>query len=89
MVKNPPANDEDVGLLLVWKNPLGEEMASHSSMLAWEIPWTEEEPYGLWSTGLQKVRHNLVTRPQKQILENMYLDSTIYWSTQIHTFLRD
>ena len=42
VVKNPPVNDEDVGLLPVWEDPLGEAMASHCSMLAWEIPWTEE-----------------------------------------------
>ena len=38
---------------LVWKSPLEKEMASHSSILSWEIPWTEE-PYGLQSTGLQE-----------------------------------
>ena len=37
-----------------WEDPLGEEMASHSSILAWEIPWTEE-PGGLQSLGLQRV----------------------------------
>ena len=36
---------------------LEEEMATHSSILGWEIPWTEE-PGGLQSTGLQRVRHN-------------------------------
>ena len=36
-------------------------MATHSSILAWEIPWTEE-PDGLQSRGLQKVEHNLVTK---------------------------
>ena len=35
-------------------------MATHSSILAWEIPWTEE-PGGLQSTGSQRVRHNLAT----------------------------
>ena len=35
-------------------------MAIHSNILAWEIPWTEE-PGGLQSKGLQRVRHNLVT----------------------------
>ena len=38
-----------------------EEMATHSSILAWEILWAEE-PGGLQSTGLQRVRHNLVTK---------------------------
>ena len=40
----------------VGKIPLEEDMATHSSVLAWEIPWTEE-PGGLQSMGLQRVRH--------------------------------
>ena len=39
-------------------------MATHSSILAWEIPWTEE-PGGLQSMGSQRVRHDLVTNPQR------------------------
>ena len=39
------------------EDPLEEEIASHSSILAWRIPWTEE-PGGLWSMGLQRVRHD-------------------------------
>ena len=39
------------------EDPLEEEMATHSSVFAWEIPWTEE-PGGLQSTGLQRVGHN-------------------------------
>ena len=38
-------------------NALEEDMATHSSLLAWEIPWTEE-PGRLLSMGLQRVRHN-------------------------------
>ena len=41
---------------------LEKEMATHSSILARRIPWTEE-PSGLQSMGLQRVRHNLVTKP--------------------------
>ena len=44
-----------------WEDPLEEEMATHSSILAWEIPWTED-PSGLWSMGLQRVGHNLATK---------------------------
>ena len=48
--------------LQVWslghENPLEKEMATHSSILAWEIPWTEE-PGGLQSMGLQRVGHDL------------------------------
>ena len=39
------------------EDPLEKGMATHSSILAWKIPWTEE-PGGLQSTGLQRVRHN-------------------------------
>ena len=49
---------------LGWEDPLQEEMAVHSSILAWRIPWTEE-PAGLQFVGLQRVRHhgsNLVHR---------------------------
>ena len=45
MVKNPPANagdTENTGLILGLVDLLKEEMATHSSFLAWEIPWTEE-----------------------------------------------
>ena len=41
-VKNPPANTEDSGLIPGQKDPLKEEMATHSSILVWEISWTEE-----------------------------------------------
>ena len=44
---------------LGWEDPLEKEMATHSSILALKIPWTEE-PGGLQSMGSQRVRHNLV-----------------------------
>ena len=48
---------------LVQEDPLKKEMPTHSSILAWkEIPWTEE-PGGLQSMGLQRVRHDWVTEP--------------------------
>ena len=43
---------------LVWEDPLEKEMATHSSSLAWEIPWTEE-PSGLQSMGSQKSQTQL------------------------------
>ena len=49
MVKNSPAMQETQEMQvqsLGWEEPLGEEMATYSSILAWEIPWTEE-PGGL------------------------------------------
>ena len=42
---------------LGWEDPLDKEMATHSSILTWRIPWAEE-PGGLQSMGLQSVRHN-------------------------------
>ena len=59
-VKNLPAmqeTQETQVLSLGQEDPLEEEMATHSSILAWEIPW-KEEPGWLQSTGLQKVRHS-------------------------------
>ena len=46
-----------MGSILGQENPMVEEMATHSSFLAWKIPWTEE-PGGLQSTGLQRVGHD-------------------------------
>ena len=48
------------------EDPLEREMATQSSILAWEIPWTEE-PGGLQSMGSQRVGHNLATKQQEQI----------------------
>ena len=45
--------------------PLEEETAIHSSILAWEIPWTEE-PGGLQPIGSQRIGHNLATKQQQQ-----------------------
>ena len=54
VVKNLPANEEDMVCSLGEEEPL-EETATHSSILAWEIPWMEELD-GLQSMGLQKSR---------------------------------
>ena len=45
------------------EDPLEEEMATHSSILAWRIPWTEE-PGGLQSMGLQRAGRDLATKRQ-------------------------
>ena len=57
MVKNLPAMWETWVQSLGWKDPLEKGMASHSSILAWRIPWTEE-PDGLQSMGSQSVGHD-------------------------------
>ena len=56
VVRNPPANVADVVRSLGWEDPQEEEMATHSSILAWEIPWTEESGR-LQSMGSQRVIH--------------------------------
>ena len=53
VVKNPPASAGDVGSIPGSGRSPEKEMASHSSILAWEVPWTEE-PGGLQSMGSQK-----------------------------------
>ena len=55
-VKSPPATQETWVRSLGWENPLEKEMATHSSIVAWRILWTEE-PGGLQSKGSQKVGH--------------------------------
>ena len=53
-VKSLPAVREPQVQSLGQEDPLEKEMATHSSILAWRIPWTEE-PEGVWSIGLQRV----------------------------------
>ena len=60
MVKNPLASAEDTGdevQFLGQEDPLEKEMTTHSSILAWKIPWTEERGR-LQSTGPQRVGHD-------------------------------
>ena len=57
MVKNPPTSATDAGSILGQEDPLEKEMATRSSILAWEIPWTEE-PGGLQSMVSQRVGHD-------------------------------
>ena len=53
VVKNPPANSGDMGSILIWEDRLQKDKATHSGIVAWEIPWTEE-PGGLQFMGSQK-----------------------------------
>ena len=79
MLKNPPANVGDKGDVL-WslgrEDPLEKEVATHSSILAWRIPWTEE-PGGLQSTGSQRVRHHTHTYTHTSVCQ--YGISAILW----------
>ena len=64
------AGDRSLG----WEDPLEEEMANHSSILAWRIPWTEE-PGGLQSS---RVEHDLTTQQQMLSLLLLSLYSYVY-----------
>ena len=57
MVENLPGMQETQAESLTQEDHLEKGMATHSSILAWRIPWTEE-PGGLQSMGLQRVQHN-------------------------------
>ena len=56
-IKNPPATRETWVQSLGWEDPLEKGKDTHSSILAWRIPWTEESG-GLQFMGLQRVRHD-------------------------------
>ena len=60
VLKNPPASAgdaRDAGSILGWEELLEEGMTTHSSVLTWRIPWTEE-PGGLQSIELHRLRHD-------------------------------
>ena len=61
LVKNLPAMQETYIWYLSQEDPLEKEMETHSSIPAWEIPWTEE-PGGLQSMGSQRMEHDLATK---------------------------
>ena len=77
VVKNLPG---DVIQSLGCEDPLEKEMVTHSSILAWEIPWIEE-PGGLQFMGSQRVRHDLVT---KQHHTALCLLTTLFQQTDSH-----
>ena len=52
------------------EDTLEKEMATHSSILAWDILWTEE-PSGLWSMGLQRIRHDLEAKLPQSLLSHL------------------
>jgi len=67
MVKNLLVMCETQVQSLDWEDPLEKEMATHSSILAWEIPWTEE-PGGLQSIESKRGRHNLATNTLRVLM---------------------
>ena len=57
-------------LSLGQEDPLEKEIATHSSIVAWEIPWSEE-PGGLQSMGSKESKHDLTTKPLPRVISNM------------------
>ena len=66
-INNLPANQMTLVWSLGWEDPLEKEMATHSSILAWKIPWAEETGE-LQSMGSQRVTQNWVTNTSAYIL---------------------
>ena len=66
MVKNLPTMKEAQVRSLDQEDPLEKGMATHSTVLAWRIPWTEE-PGGLQSMGLQRFIHDRATNTHREI----------------------
>ena len=88
-VKNLPVRQETQVWFLGQKNPLEKRMVTHSSILSWRIPWTEE-PGGFQCMGLQRVRHNWATNTHTQAtckpwshLFNKSLCLHIHWASLV------
>ena len=77
---------------LGWEDSLEKEMATHSSILAWRIPWTEE-PGGLQSMGSQRVEHGWATKQgtlpaQTEYVSLMYKMVPAAWKNHLFAFTR-
>ena len=71
----------DKGLIPGWGKSLEEEMAAHSSILAWRIPWTEE-PGGLQSMGSERVGHEWITNTSKECYRKSRFQSKAFKLTK-------
>ena len=72
-------------LFLGWEDPLEKEMATHSNILAWEIPWTAE-PCGLQSMGSQRIGHNRATEQEESIVNS---PTNLFHSVLSDNFIRE
>ena len=86
--KESTCNVGDLGVILGWEDPLEEGVATHSSVLAWRIPWTEE-PGRLQSMGSQRVRHGRETQHSTVTSEVQptYVTGHLCFSTEAWKFL--
>ena len=81
LIKNLPTVQKTWVRSLGWEYPFKKEMATHSSILAWEISWTEE-PGRPQSMGLQRLRHDLVTKEQQYTY--VYMCVCVYKYIYVH-----
>ena len=77
--KESACNAGHLSSILDWEDPLEKEMATHSRILAWRIPWTEELD-GLQSMGLQRVGHDWATNTFTFTLKN---SNVIVWNVEL------
>ena len=70
-VKNPPTMQKMQVQSLDQEDPLEEEIAAHSSIFAWKMPWTEE-PGKLQTMGLQRVGHDLATEANNKVFLTLF-----------------
>ena len=89
MVKNLPAMLKTQIRSLGQEDPLEKGTATHSSILAWRIPWTEE-PGGLQSIGSQRVRYNWVTNTHAlaSLVAQLAKNPPAMWETWVHPWVR-
>ena len=87
MVENPPAMQEIQVQSLGGEYPLEKEMVTHSSILAWRIPWPEE-PGRLQSIGLQRVGHDLETKKQQFNVLGKFLELSSLANSEKNHFYR-
>ena len=77
LVKNPRASAETQVWSLGQEDPLEEEMATHSSIIAWKIPWAEE-PEGQESMGLQRVGCNWASEHEYMMVLSSWLEFQLF-----------
>ena len=91
VVKNPLPVQEKQVWSLGWEDPLEKEKAIHSSILAWEIPWTEEPGEATVHEITKSVRYNLATKQHQ--CQNYHKQMTkgkciLFWKTHIFIYFR-
>ena len=91
LIKNPSAVQETRVGFLGWEDPLEKEMATHSSIIAWRIPWTEK-PGRFPVHGVARVRQDLVTKsspPRASLVAQMVKNPPVMQATRARSLSRE